>query len=376
MALTWPIIAVTFHSFSWVGVPATLVALPALPLIIATSAVTAVAGLFSGPLATALGWVSWLPLAYLGQVVELWARLPGTGFQIAGLPVVAVVAYYLALGGLLWLWSRRAPPTAMLGPALGSGASQGWRWGLASMTTAAALLWAMALTAPSDELLVKVLGVPDGQAILIEAPGRAHVLVDGGPSVQTLELGLARGLPFWDKHLDLLVSTSPAAPYLAAQVGVADRHRIGRALEAGPTESALYREWRNRLETQGIAIDDAKPGMLVKIGRGATLEVMGRGAEGKGVLRLTYGRVGILLAGSVQDAVDIQSIRGPADAVVLAGAGADMGGVAGQVVVVSGKPGTGKVLAAAGDQSAVWSGGLRDVSLRTDGRQLWVEEAR
>ncbi|MSQ33764.1 MAG: ComEC family competence protein [Dehalococcoidia bacterium] len=276
VACTWPIIAHTFHSFSWVGVPATLAGLPALPFIIATSAATAVAGLLSPPLATALGWVSWLPLTYLIKVVELFARIPGAGLQVGALPSLTLVAYYLALASLLWLWSQRRLPASTLAPALWGEANPRWRWGLAGLATAATLAWAMALTAPGNELVVRALAAPGGQAVLVEAPGRVRALVDGGPDPRALQLALARALPFWDRHLDLVVSTRSEPAYLTGLLDAIPKHRPRLALDLGEgTEGrSLHQEWRRLLLESDARVEAARPGTVITLGRGVTAEVV------------------------------------------------------------------------------------------------------
>ena len=64
---TLPILAFYFHRIALLSIPATLIALPALPLILATSMATAIAGLVHSILGQAIGWLAWLPL-YAGKL--------------------------------------------------------------------------------------------------------------------------------------------------------------------------------------------------------------------------------------------------------------------------------------------------------------------
>ena len=66
----WPLIAYYFGVVSLVGLPATLLALPALPAIIITGAAAGLAGLFLVPLAQGIGWLSWFFASYLLLVVS------------------------------------------------------------------------------------------------------------------------------------------------------------------------------------------------------------------------------------------------------------------------------------------------------------------
>ncbi|MBI3953582.1 MAG: ComEC/Rec2 family competence protein [Chloroflexi bacterium] len=385
VALTWPIIARTFHSFSWVGVPATLAGLPALPFIIATSAVTATAGLLSGPLATALGWVSWLPLTYLVQVVELFARVPGAGLQVEAPARAAMAGYYLALGGALWLWSRRPLPVVRVTPDLWGGAAPRWRWGLGGLATGAALAWAMALTAPGGELVVRALPVPSGHAILVEAPGRVRALVDGGPSPEALELALARALPFWDRHLDLLVSTRSEPAYLAGQVAVSSRHRPRRALYASAGAGALHREWRRGLADAGVPAEPASPGTAVRLGPRVTVEVIeleqAAGAQRHAGLLISYGAARILVMGALSGGGTLSAAGQPPQAVFVtsaSAAGAALRDLGAQVIVVSGAYKGAEDQGprrAPGGPVTLGTEGRREIVLRTDGRRLLLKQA-
>ena len=60
-----------------------------------------------------------------------------------------------------------------------------------------------------DKLHVWFLDVGHGHAVLIETPDGAQILIDGGPSPTRLQSAVGSALPFWDRHLDLLIVTQP-----------------------------------------------------------------------------------------------------------------------------------------------------------------------
>ncbi len=57
--------------------PANFFALPVLPGILVTGALVGVLGLFALPVAQVVGWVCWLFLSYLIEVVEFFADVSG-----------------------------------------------------------------------------------------------------------------------------------------------------------------------------------------------------------------------------------------------------------------------------------------------------------
>ena len=78
------------------------------------------------------------------------------------------------------------------------------------LVAVAALVWTAAITIPDNRLHVYFLDVGQGDAILIQM-GRQQVLVDGGPDPDKICLELGDRLPFWDRTIELVVSTHPDA---------------------------------------------------------------------------------------------------------------------------------------------------------------------
>jgi competence protein ComEC len=91
---TLPLVALAFERVSYLGIPATLLALPALPFILVGSATTAIAGLAWAPLGVLAGWATWVPLAYLLELVGIFARVFGGSFGIGGVTPTLLWAYY------------------------------------------------------------------------------------------------------------------------------------------------------------------------------------------------------------------------------------------------------------------------------------------
>jgi len=111
----WPLVAYYFGVASVVGIPATFLALLALPAIIVISAAVAFVGLFAAAAAQVLGWIAWVFLSYFIVVVQGFNALPSPYFPVA-VPSWLVVAYYLVLAvlclgyekQLIAVFSRRA----------------------------------------------------------------------------------------------------------------------------------------------------------------------------------------------------------------------------------------------------------------------------
>jgi len=186
------------------------------------------------------------------------------------------------------------------------------KWLIPPLLLVAILVWAVVLTTPDDNLHVTFLNVGQGDAILIQTPDHQNILVDGGPSPQTISLELGRKFPFWDRTVDLIVSTQPHADHITGLVEVLQRYEVKRVLESGVSyNSCVYQEWLRLVEEKGIKRDMAKTGQEIDLGRGIKIEVLSppneffRGTsadvDNNGVvLRLSWGEISFLLTADIR----------------------------------------------------------------------------
>jgi competence protein ComEC len=328
IAFTLPIVAVDFGRISLVALPANLLTVPTFPLIMITSAVTAVGGMLNSDVGAFCGWLTWPAVAYLRAVVEAAAGVPSAAISIDGLKPWHAAVYYVALAGVVWLTARR--PGRPLLPTLPEWLARLWGrvadlrsarpepvegraegvtpvLGLAGVAALASVFVWLLVLGPSTEgrLSVTFLDVGQGDAILIRSPAGHRILVDGGPSGEAISEALGRQLPFWDRHLDLVVLTHPDLDHLAGLVTVLERYDVDRAL-APPAgdDGGAYRAWREALEREHVPTDEAVAGQWIDLGGGAWLSVLhpppeslaGADEDENGVvLKLTLGEASFLL---------------------------------------------------------------------------------
>ena len=316
-AATVPLVAMHFGSIPVMSVPATILAMPAMPLAIVGSAVTAVLGQIAPPLAVALGVLTWGPLAWLMWVAD---AVPDELLPAPWLTPAVAIAWYAGLGMLVTLLS--VPRVRRVATAWRRGAT--WQpGGLARLLVAVApvavvtvLLFAFQLAGARADgrLHLYVLDIGQGDAILVVTPDGHQMLVDGGPDPSPALSALGSLLPVGDRTLDVVVATHLDRDHVGGLIGVLDRYDTRLVLQGTNTpESVLYPQWRAVLDRRGHAVVEVMEGHRVRLGEHVVLEVLYPPASGlpasversannlSAVMRLTYGEVSFLLTGDVEE---------------------------------------------------------------------------
>ncbi len=276
-----PIIAFYFHQISLVALPANFFALPALPAAIGTAALVAVFGLFAPPLAQVLGWVAWLFLSYMIEVVEFFSALPFASIELKEVGAPFVWGYYVAMGAGLWAcsnWSRlgatmtKAKARLSLVPELYRRVPA--KFVVPPLIIVAALVWTAAVTVPDDRLHVFFLDVGQGDAILIQK-GHQQILIDGGPDPEKICLELGDKLPFWDRTIEMVILTHPEMDHITGLVEVLQRYEVRHVLTSGQEcDSSVYMEWRRLIDEKDIERTIAQAGQQVTLAEAVSLEVL------------------------------------------------------------------------------------------------------
>ncbi|HEU4758564.1 MAG TPA: MBL fold metallo-hydrolase [Dehalococcoidia bacterium] len=161
-----------------------------------------------------------------------------------------------------------------------------------------------------------------GDAILIEGPAGHRILVDGGPSGETVAAALGRHLPFYERRLDLVVLTHPQADHLAGLPEVLARYDVAGVLDSPAGDSSAYRAWRDAVRAEGAPRVEATRGQSFDLGDGARLTVLAPDPrrppthdpnEASVVFKLTMGRVAVLLTGDIDADAEAALVRSGAD---------------------------------------------------------------
>jgi len=313
----WPLVAYYFGIISFVGAPATFLALPALAGIIITGALASGLGLIFLPAAQIVAWLAWLFLSYMLLVVNVFAAISPAYIEEVAIDSNLVWAYYLGLALAVWLVTRRRQAGTLSSKSLTSAKSGINRvthftsrlpkkWVIPPLVVVALMVSFTAATMPDDNLHISFLDVGEGDAILIQK-GNQQVLVDGGPSPQAISLELSQKMPFWNRTIDLVVLTHPHSDHLTGLVEVLRRYKVKQVLSPDlDGDSPIYDEWLSLIKEKNIKHTIAQAGQRIDLGKGVVIKVLNpqrplfTGTESDidnngVVLRLSMGDVSFLL---------------------------------------------------------------------------------
>jgi len=280
---TAPLLAYHFDSVPLAGLPANLLALPAVAPAMWLGMVKAGLGELAAVLpaasgvADALGPVARLPTSYLGTLAQRFADLPGGQAALPlGSPAAVVAAYVTIAIAAAGVWR-----TARTAGTRTAGLAAAWRRRTRArrLATVAAALAALAVGAsgflsapgPPSRLTVRFLDVGQGDATLIQHPDGTAVLVDGGPP----EAGVSRLLRRAGvRRLALVVATHPSRDHHGGLRDVLRRFPVGLLLNGGDrTRDRGFRAVLGEAARRGIRQVPAIAPMRLDAG-GLTIRVL------------------------------------------------------------------------------------------------------
>lgn len=107
---------------------------------------------------------------------------------------------------------------------------------------------------PDGRFHVWFLDVGQGDSIFIQTPQNHQILVDGGPGNKVLE-ELGEVMPFFDKSIDLIISTHPQADHISGLVEALKKYEVENVLFTGILYSnSYYDEFLREIYGQDIGV--------------------------------------------------------------------------------------------------------------------------
>ncbi len=273
---TAPLLAHHFDSVPVAGVPANLLALPAVAPAMWLGMLKAGLGIVSpllpesASLAELVGPPARVPVAFLAGLAERFADLPGGQL---GVPVRGSAALAFAYGALLLAaagvrsLARRSSSRAQEAAAAWRRRAGPRRTALAAATSVALLVLvfrALSPPGPPDALTVRFLDVGQGDATLVQHPDGTAILFDGGPP----EAGIARLLRRAGvERLALVVATHASRDHHGGLAAVLAERPVDLLLDGGDgTRDPAFRALLRTARERGVPSRPATAPLTLRVG--------------------------------------------------------------------------------------------------------------
>jgi competence protein ComEC len=171
------------------------------------------------------------------------------------------------------------------------------------------LVWSEIIFFSQQLLKVTFFDVGQGDSILIETPERHLILIDGGPDKAILEK-IDQIIPFWRRHIDLIILTHPHADHLYGLIEVMDNYKVDQIIWSGvDCSDSLCQIWQKKINERKNLVTIAQAGQRIK-SESAYLDVLypiescfrylpDDHNDFSIVLKLNYGQHEFLLTGDI-----------------------------------------------------------------------------
>ncbi len=284
---TLPVILVNFERLSLVAPLANVLVVPFIPVAMLLAAVASVGGVLDslvhvpgfGDAATWLaGGAAWLVLRIVIVIGTAVASVPHAAVDVTLPPLVAVAWLpILAVGS--WALSAptpdERPPDARVADAAAGLAIRVMRPVPIAAVLVMVLLGITIASRPDGRLHVTTLDIGQGDAILVETPTGATMLVDGGPDPELTLRRLGANLPFSARRIDLLLLSHPHQDHVAGLVDVLARFGVGTLLHGGiDYENPAYHRLLADASALPVVIGPARAGQQLMLDPTTAVEIL------------------------------------------------------------------------------------------------------
>jgi competence protein ComEC len=252
---TLPVVAYYFNQIPWVGLIGNLIVVPIAGFVLVpVGLASAIWYLIAGDATLPASHINQIIGDILFRIVETLAHIPHAEWHVASPSLPSIVIFYLFLAMAIWppretIWLKRIS-TAMVVLIL-----IGW-------------MWSPRAWSDGETLRVTFLDVGQGDACLIELPDRQTILIDGGATYETLDIGRAVIAPYlWDRgitHIDHVVGTHPQLDHIGGLAWTVRQFDVGRYWHNGTSrDEAFYMRLQDTLHAHRVPEQIAEEGQMV-----------------------------------------------------------------------------------------------------------------
>jgi competence protein ComEC len=259
--VTAPITLFHFHQASMVTVPANIAAAPVAAPVMLLGVLSVLVSPISSDICWILNAAGAACTGYLITMARLFASLPFAVYTGNSPGLLAMILFYGMLGGIV-MASRKFGFTAAA-----VRLKEHRRLALALVLLLVLLAGFACLSSspahPPSNYTVSFFDVGQGDAVLIQVPGGATVLIDGGPGSSVLDRLKESGVA----KLDAVILTHPHADHLAGLISTLKKYEVDTVYDGGsPSASPLYRDFLKEINEKHIRYQTVRRGQTILYG--------------------------------------------------------------------------------------------------------------
>lgn len=102
--------------------------------------------------------------------------------------------------------------------------------------------------------------IGQGDGLLLITPGGSQIVIDGGPGKKILDC-LSRNMPFWDRKVEMMVSTHPQQDHMEGLVAILENYKVDKIVATGAVNNTqTFIAWQKAAISSGAKIYNPKAG--------------------------------------------------------------------------------------------------------------------
>jgi competence protein ComEC len=198
--------------------------------------------------------VNYLVLNLITLIAKSFSSLPFAFIYVAQPSIMVIILYYLSVFLIIEIFYKKT-----LSPKIKKRATL-------VILSVTLLIIIVQVFYPADNLKVNFINVGEGDCILIEAPNKINILIDGGGTPQSdFDVGSKIVIPYLRRkginEIDLLILTHPHLDHLEGLLPVLKEFKVDMVLDSGLIcDSSEYKEFVSLIQKKGIPYHKAKAG--------------------------------------------------------------------------------------------------------------------
>jgi len=250
----FPLSAYFFSKVSIISIVSNIFIIPLTGIAVILGFITFFIGLASISLAGIVANINYLVLNLITLIAKSFSSLPFAFIYVAQPSIMVIILYYLTIFLIIEMFYKK-----ILSPKIKKKAAL-------IIIPVTLLIIIVQVFYPADNLKVNFINVGEGDCILIEAPNKINILIDGGGTPQSdFDVGSKIVVPYLRRkginEINLLILTHPHLDHLEGLLPILKEFKVDMVLDSGLICDILaYKEFISIIQKKGIPYHKAKAG--------------------------------------------------------------------------------------------------------------------